>query len=101
MIGEKHDLLGTVPGCWVRGQREGGAAVLSGPSEALPASIRAPLALLNNPRDPGGGHRARPWRLLTGAALDESVCRSSLVYLRSTGNAVACLPASRGSSENQ
>ena len=100
MIGEKHGLLGTVPGCWVRGQREGRAAVPSGPSEALPVSVCAPLALLNTPRDPGGGHRARPRRLLAGAALDKSVCRSSLVYLQSTGNAVACLPASRGSREN-
>lgn len=43
MVGEKHDLLGTVWGCWVQGQREGGGAVLlgpSGPSEALPASVQ-------------------------------------------------------------
>lgn len=40
MVGEKHDLLGTVQGCWAQGQREGGGAVLLGPSEALPASAQ-------------------------------------------------------------
>lgn len=43
MVGEKHNLLGTVQGCWAQGQREGGGADLlwpSGPSEALPASVQ-------------------------------------------------------------
>lgn len=97
MIGEKHNLLGTVQGCWVWGQREGGTLSCRGPPSLRPCTLSSPECPL------------RPWWRPQGQALEASERggpgQVSLLLILSlsgsTWNAVTCLPAPRGSHENQ